>query len=459
MKLKYDLFDKPQGIKLFSLALQQMLAILAATIAVPMIVGHGLTPAAAMFGAGIGTIVYIIMTRRRSPIFLGSNFSFLGSMSAAFAGGVSAALGMLGLIIGAASAGLVYVILALIVRKVGVGWIDKLMPPVVIGPTVSIIGLSLAGNAVSDLRTGDVNILTETGESVMAASQYYTLICGLITLAVTIICSIYGKKTLKLIPFLIGMIAGYAAALIFTLAGTGAGNNEMLITDLDVFRATMMPDGNITLGTFVSVPQFVFISAAKGFAEMSPAYIITIMTAYIPVAFVGFAEHIADHKNLSSIIGHDLLKDPGLDRTLLGDGLGSVAGAFFGGCPNTTYGESIACVALTGNASTVTTITSSVGCMLMSFITPFVALINSVPSCVMGGLCVALYGFIAVSGLKMIQHIDLDDNRNIYVVSVILIMGIGGLSVSFGAVTVTEVAAALILGILTNLLVRRKKAE
>ncbi len=457
MQLRYDIMDKPRGLRLFSLALQQMLAILAATIAVPMIVGHGLTPAAAMFGAGIGTIVYIIMTKRRSPMFLGSNFSFLGSMSAAFAGGVSMQLGMLGLILGAAAAGLVYVILALIVKKFGVGWIDKLMPPVVIGPTVSCIGLCLAGNAVSKLRTGNVVTVTGQGESIALASEYLTILCGLITLAVTIICSVYGKKTLKLIPFLIGILAGYAAALILTLIGTGIGTDSMMIADLSVFKNTMFPDGQVSLATFVSVPDFVFISAAESFGELTPAYILTILTAYIPVAFVGFAEHIADHKNLSSIINKDLLNDPGLDRTLLGDGLGSIAGAFFGGCPNTTYGESIACVALTGNASTITSFTASVGCMLMSFVTPFVAFINSIPSCVMGGLCVALYGFIAVSGLKMIQHTDLDDNRNIFVVSVILIAGIGELSISFGAVTVTEIAAALILGILTNLIVRRKK--
>ncbi len=457
MKLKYDILDKPQGLQLFSLALQQMLAILAATVAVPMIVGHGLAPSAAMFGAGIGTIVYIIMTRRRSPMFLGSNFSFLGSMSAAFAGGVSAGLGMLGLIIGATAAGVVYAMLAVIVKKVGVNWIDKLMPPVVIGPTVSIIGLSLAGNAVSNLRSGNVTAVTESGQSVALASPHFTLICGLITLAVTMICSVYGKKMLKLIPFLIGILAGYAAAAVFTVIGTGAGINEMLITDFSVFERSMIPDGQVSLSTFLSIPDFVFIGAAEGLTEMTPSYIITILTAYVPVAFVGFAEHIADHKNLSSIINHDLLTDPGLDRTLLGDGLGSIAGAFFGGCPNTTYGESIACVALTGNASTRTTITASVGCMLMAFITPFVAFINSIPSCVMGGLCVALYGFIAVSGLKMIQHLDLDENRNIFVVSVILITGIGGLSISFGSVTITEVAAALILGILTNILVNRKK--
>ena len=156
--------------------------------------------------------------------------------------------------------------------------------------------------------------------------------------------------------------------------------------------------------------------------------------AYIPVAFVVFAEHIADHKNISSIIERDLLDKPGLHRTLLGDGVGSIAGAFFGGCPNTTYGESVACVAITRNASVITIFFAAVGAMLISFISPFVAFVNSIPSCVMGGVCMALYGFIAVSGLKMIKDIDLNQNKNLFVVSVILIAGIGGLKLTFGQV-------------------------
>ena len=172
-----------------------------------------------------------------------------------------------------------------------------------------------------------------------------------------------------------------------------------------------------------------------------------------------FAEHIADHKNLSTIIEHDLLKDPGLANTLLGDGVGSMAGAIFGGCPNTTYGESVGCVAISGNASVVTIIATAVLCLLAAFVAPFTTFLATIPPCVMGGVCIALYGFIAVSGLKMIQTVDLGDNRNLFVVSVILIAGVGGLTVSFGPVTVTEVACALILGILTNIMVNKKKAK
>ncbi|MBQ8921690.1 MAG: uracil-xanthine permease [Oscillospiraceae bacterium] len=454
MKLTYDIADKPKGGQLVVFALQQMLAILAATIAVPMIIGNGLTPAAAMFGAGVGTIVYWLFTKRKSPVFLGSSFAFLGSMASAFAGGVSMQLGMLGLVLGAALAGLVYVVIALVIKAVGVEWLNRLMPPVVIGPTVAIIGLSLAGNAVGDLQTGDVK-----GEEGMLASPYAAIICGLITLVTVMVCSTYGKKMMKLIPFILGILAGYASAAILTLIGNAADIDAIKLVDFSVFKSYMMPDGEVALSTFLSLPSFTFKEALKGTGELTGSYFATIFAAYVPVAFVVFAEHVADHKNLSSIIGKDLLKDPGLSNTLLGDGVGSMVGAVFGGCPNTTYGESIACVAITGNASSITIFAAAIGCILFSFITPLVAFVDSIPACVMGGVCIALYGFIAVSGLKMLQQVDLNKNRNLFVASVILIAGIGGLSLSFGSVTITEIAAALILGILTNLLLSREKDE
>lgn len=453
MKLKYDINDKPPVNRSITLALQQMLAILAATIAVPMMVGHGLTPAAAMFGAGAGTIIYQIMTKGKSPVFLGSSFSFLGSMTAAFSGGISMSLGLLGVIMGAAFAGLVYVVLAAVVKTTGVEWINKVMPPVVIGPTVSVIGLSLAGNAVSNMRTGDVKVLSEAGGLVPLANENIAILCGLITMLVTIICSVYGNKALKLTPFLVGILSGYAFSAVITGIGYAAGIDALKISNFSVLTEGILPGGSFGFSSILSLPDFVFLRAFAGVGEISPSYVVTIFTAYVPVAFVGFAEHVADHKYLSMIINNDLLNDPGLDKTLLGDGLGSMIGAFFGGCPNTTYGESIACVAITGNASTITTFYAALGCMLMSFVTPFVAVVNSIPSCVMGGLCIVLYGFIAVSGLKMIKHIDFDDNRNIFVVSVILVIGIGGMTLKFGAVTITEIAAALIFGVVVNLLI------
>ena len=465
MKLIYNVEDRMSFGKMVVFAIQQLLAIMAATLVVPMIIGNGMKSEAALFGAGVGTLVYIAFTKKKSPVFLGSSFAFLGSMAAAFAGGVSAAVGYLGLILGAIFAGLVYVVIAFVVKAVGVDWVNKLMPPVVIGPTVAIIGLSLAGNAIGDLKSGEVfvkEVVDGVEVSTQLASPLATILCGLVTLFVTILCSTFGKKTLKLIPFIIGILAGYVVALVMTLIGNAADIDALKVMSFDSLAALFKTaDGNtgVTLKTFFAVPEFTFMTALGGFDEITGAYIGTIAVAYIPVAFVVFAEHIADHKNISSIIERDLLKEPGLSRTLLGDGVGSMAGAFFGGCPNTTYGESVGCVAITRNASIVTIITAACGAILISFLSPFVAFVNSIPSCVMGGVCMALYGFIAVSGLKMLQKVDLGQNKNLFTASVILIAGIGGLSVSFGKVTLTAIACALILGIIVNVMLSKAKEE
>ena len=440
MKLTYGVSDKPSFGKVVVFALQQLLAILAATIAVPAIINSGvgseMSASAALFGAGVGTIVYLLFTKFKSPVFLGSSFAFIGSMLAAFAGATSAAAGYAGFILGAFFAGLVYVVIAIIVKAVGVNWVNKLMPAVVIGPTVAIIGLSLAGNAVGDVLG-----------SGKTTSTYVCIVCGLVTLFVTMICSVFGKKMMKMIPFIIGICAGYIVATIFTLIGNATGNDALRVIDFSAFENMKW------------IPEFTFMKAFEGLSSITPAYVGTVAAAYVPVAFVVFAEHIADHKNLSSIIESDLLEEPGLHRTLLGDGVGSMVGAFFGGCPNTTYGESVGCVAISGNASVVTIFTTAIIAIVASFFGPFVTLLATIPSCVMGGVCVALYGFIAVSGLKMIQKVDLDDNANLFTVSVILIAGIGGFAVSFGSVTITEVACALILGIITNKVLGLKKKK
>lgn len=442
MNLIYGIKDKPKFGQLIIFAFQQLLAILAATIAVPTIIGNGMSQSAALFGAGVGTLVYLLFTKFRSPVFLGSSFAFLGSMFAAFAGAISTEAGFAGLIIGAIFAGLVYVIIAIIVKAAGVAWINKLMPPVVIGPTVAIIGLSLAGNAVSDSLNGAYD--AEAAAYVMGPNVWVCFICALVTLIVIVVCSVYGKKMLKLIPFIIGILAGYLVAVIFTLIGMNSGNEALIIIDFTKFAAMQW------------VPDFTFFKAASGFSQITGDYIATIAVAYIPVAFVVFAEHIADHKNLSSIIDKDLLEDPGLHRTLLGDGVGSIAGALFGGCPNTTYGESVGCVAITGNASVVTILATAIMAIVISFVGPFVTFLSTIPGCVMGGVCITLYGFIAVSGLKMVQNVDLNNNRNLFVVSVILIAGIGGMALKIGSVTLTEIASALILGIIVNLILGAK---
>jgi len=448
MNLIYGIKDKPKFGQMLLFAFQQVLAILAATILVPAIIGNGMSQSAALFGAGVGTIIYQLFTKFRSPVFLGSSFAFINSMFAAFSGAASASAGYAGIILGAVFAGLVYVVIAIVVKFVGVNWINKLMPPVVIGPTVALIGLSLAVNAVNDLKVGKVLV-----DGVSACSPYVALICGIITLFAIFAFSVYGKGMTKLIPFVLGILVGYIVASIFTVIGIATDNVALQVINFAAFKDMQI----------FAVPSFSFVEAMKGVKEIDGAFIATIAVAYIPVAFVVFAEHIADHKNLSSIIGEDLLENPGLHRTLLGDGIGSIAGAIFGGCPNTTYGESVGCVAITRNASVVTITTAAIMCIVISFFGPFVTFLSSIPNCVMGGVCVALYGFIAVSGLKMIQKVNLGASKNLFVVSAILIPGIGGLSVSFGEgeseVTLTTIACALILGILANVMLSKGKED
>ena len=455
-KLIYDIHDKPKFGSMLIFAFQQVLAILAATILVPTIIGNGMSQSAALFGAGVGTLVYQLFTKFRSPVFLGSSFAFIGSMLAAFGGAASASAGYAGIILGAVFAGLVYVVIAIIVKFAGVAWVNKLMPTVVIGPTVALIGLSLAVNAVNDLTAGKVMVekvdqvvengaIVDSVSMVSGCSPYVALICGLATLFSIFAFSVYGKKMAKLIPFILGILVGYVTASIFTVIGLATDNVALQVINFAAFKDMQI----------FAVPEFTFIEAFKGIKDIDASFIATIAVAYIPVAFVVFAEHIADHKNLSSIIGTDLLENPGLHRTLLGDGVGSIAGAFFGGCPNTTYGESVGCVAITKNASVVTITAAAVMSIVISFFGPFVTFLASIPNCVMGGVCVALYGFIAVSGLKMIQQVDLNQGSNLFVVSSILIPGIGGLSVTFGKVTITTIACALILGIVTNILLNK----
>ena len=466
--LVYGVKDKPSWSKTIVFALQQLLAIMAATIAVPMIIngqtGATLSTSAALFGAGVGTLVYLLFTKFKSPVFLGSSFAFIGSMISAFTGAGTMVLGYLGLIIGAIFAGLVYVVLSLLVKFFGTAWISKIMPAVVIGPTVAIIGLSLSGNAVANVfGFGSVEAFAASGK-VMGLGVWMNVIVGLVTLLTVIIVSVFAKKKsfLSLIPFVVGIAAGYLVALAITGIGYGAKNDALILIDFNQFKNA---GWDKIIGGWV--PDFTFVKAIEAFKDGANfnnfgTYLVTLLVAFVPVAFVVFAEHIADHKNLSSIIGEDLLEDPGLNRTLLGDGVGSMAGAFFGGACNTTYGESVGCVAISGNASIRTIFVTALMAIVLSFFLPFSTVLASIPTAVMGGVCIALYGFIAVSGLKMLQQVDLGDNRNLFVASVILIAGVGGFGMKFvlgstGVIELTEIACALVLGILVNLIVNLKK--
>ncbi len=463
--LVYDVQDRPPLSKIFIFGFQQLLAIMAATIAVPSIIGLPMQIPAALLGAGIGTIVYLLFTKGKSPVFLGSSFAFLSSL------GVALAYGYLGIIVGSLFAGSVYVVLAVIIKFVGTDWVAKLMPPVIIGPTVAIIGLSLAGNAMGDIVSlsgaiidGVLSPAKVNGVWVNIHGEYnlVALFCGLVTFFTVVIFSTQKRfKMMKLIPFVLGIAAGYIVATIFTGIGYATKTNYLMIVD---WTPLIRNFEEVTVTSFLDYPHFALIEAIKEGSSLTGAGVAEVAIAFLPVAFVVFAEHIADHKNLGSIIGKDLVgKEPGLSRTLLGDGVGSMVGTVFGICPNTTYGESVGCVAITKNASIVSIWMAAGMCIVLSFLKPIMCVLQTIPSSVMGGVCLTLYGFIAVSGLKMIKDVDLNDNHNLFVVSAILIAGIGGLSIQIpyavagnGAVskviTVTSIATALILGIVTNVI-------
>lgn len=444
MELIYKINDKPPFSKMILAALQQLLAVLAGTITMPMIVGHGMSHSAALLGAGVGSIVYFIITRFRSPAFLGSSFSYVGSLSAAFAGAATVSMGYVGLILGATISGLIYVILSIVIKFAGTKWIEKIMPAIIIGPVVMVIGLVLAPEAVTNLFLGGVTV-----DGISIANQYVCLVCGLVALFTSVLVSVYGKNLIKLIPFIFGILTGYFLALILSIFGYMNDVDALKIVDFSIFR-------NIEW-----LPELSFVKAIDGFKDFSSAreffsYFGLVASAYLPIAFVSFAEHIADHKNLSFITGQNLIEDPGLHRTLLGDGLGSITGAFLGGCPNTTYGESISCVAFSHNASIWTLLSASIMAVILSFIGPLMCFFQSVPPCVIGGISFALFGFIASSGLQMLKGVDFSKSKNIFVIAAILVGGVGGLTLQLRNVVISPVACALLLGVVINLIVNIK---
>ena len=472
-KLIFEVNGKPSFGKLIIFAFQQVLAVLAATIAVPTIIGLPVQIPAAILGAGLGTIVYLLFTRFKSPVVISSSFAFLGALTNAVA------FGYMGILLGGLFAGLVYVVIAIIVKLVGTRWIEKLMPPVIIGPTVALIGLSLAGSAMGD-------IVKANSDAINGGYNLLGLACGLITFFTVVILSVQNRfKAGRLVPFILGIAAGYAVASIFTIFGNIFNLDYLKIIDWSPIVNNFK---NITVESFVTYPRFALIGAIQELANgavsqdilnananaqvITPIGVAEVALAFVPVAFVTFAEHIADHKNLSSIVNQNLLEEPGLSRTLLGDGVGSMVGTAFGICPNTTYGESVGCVAITKNASVRTILVAAIMLIVLSFLTPVTAVLRTIPSCVMGGVCLTLYGFIAVSGFKMFQQVDLNKSKNLFTVAAILISGIGGLSIQIPyaiatannpdvvaglipegtilkTIQITSIATALILGIIT----------
>ncbi len=465
--LIYDVNEKPPFGKNLLFAFQQFLAIIAATILVPILsdsTGVYLSQSAALIGAGVGTIVYLLFTKFKSPVFLGSSFAFITPLSTAVA------YGYFGIILGSVFAALVYVVIAIIVKLVGSEWLNKLMPPVIIGPTVALIGLSLSVSAMNNLMniSGDAvkNVTSQPiingFYQVSTASSYNLLaiLVGIVTFMIVVIASVKGSKTMKLFPFVIGVLGGYVLAAAITLIGyNGFGSEYCKLIDFSIFAnvkdfSKWLPNITFIRAFSGTTPDGSTANTVTSFTD-----VVTLFVAFAPVALVVFAEHVADHKNISSIIGKDLLKDPGLHRTLLGDGVGSFVGAAFGGCPNTTYGESIGCVAITGNASVWTIFTTAILSIVIAFFYPAMVFVETIPSCIVGGICIALYGFIAVSGLRMFKHVDLDNSKNLFIVAAIFVTGLGGMYLQIDKVQISSIACALILGIIVNVVLKPAKAK
>lgn len=465
MLLEVDEAPKKAG-KWIILAIQHVLAMFVACVTVPMIVFSGVNVtiggvtqnlasvmiAPTLFSAGVGTIFYLFVTKFKSPMFLASSFAYMAAMSEAIK--VDAQAGQVNLWIlpvGMAMVGVVYCLVALLIKLFGVAWLNKLLPPIVVGPVIMVIGLSLAGSAIGNL-TG-----TAAG-----AYNWCNIISGLVAMVVTAICAHYGKGTISLIPFVLGMLSGYITGVLFTAIGYyGYSSDYCRVVNFDPFINLF---SNIRVQSFLDYPKFLFLAAqSSNVVPLSGSAVGQAALIFIPVSLVTICEHIGDHKNMSGLLQRDLLEEPGLSRTLIGDGVATAISGCLCGAANTTYGENVAVVGVTRIASTKVIFLACCFSMLLGFFSPVMALTQTIPACVTGGVSLILYGFIASSGVKMLIHekVDMSKTKNIFVSSVILVAGIGGLVFSFGSgevsMSITSVSVAMILGIIMNAILREKK--
>lgn len=404
--------------------MQHVFAMFGATILVPITVNAAagtevLSIPVALVTSGIGTLIYILCTKAKSPVYLGSSFAFIAPITAAYLkGGISGA--MTGIMV----VGLIYVIVAILIKFLGKNWIDKILPPVVIGPMIMIIGLGLAPTAISQIGLSAEVI------------EWRGVIVAIITFLVTAIVMVRGKGFIKIIPFLVGIVVGYVSAVLLGLVD---------------FQPVLD-------AAFFSLPNFIipFVNYIPNFGA-----ILTIA----PIALVTMAEHIGDHTALSAITGKDLLKDPGLDKTLLGDGLATFVAGMLGGPANTTYGENTSVVGMTKIASVWVIGLAAIFAIILGFLGKFTALVSTIPACVLGGVSLLLYGFISVNGLKVLiqNQIDFGKTKNIVVASTMLVLGLGGAAISFSSgdfsITISGMSLAAIIGILINLLLPEEKTE
>ena len=421
-KLTLDVNEKPPVLKWIILALQHVFAMFGATILVPILVNSAvgetvLTIPVALVTSGIGTLIYILCTKGKSPVYLGSSFAFITPIAV---GAAKAGVG--GAMTGIMLVGIIYFIVSLIISVCGKGWLDKILPPIVIGPMIMIIGLGLAPTAISEMGiSSDVMNI-----------DYKSVIVAVFTFLVTAIVMLKGKGFLKVIPFLVGMVSGYILSVILGM-----------VDFTPVIEAA-----------FFSIPDFVL-----PFISYTPTFGAALTIA--PIALVTIAEHIGDHTALSTIIGKDLLKDPGLNRTLAGDGIATFVAGLLGGPANTTYGENTSVVGMTKIASVWVIGLAAIIAICLGFLGKFTALVSTIPNAVLGGVALLLYGFIAVNGLKVLieNRMDFSKSRNVIIASSMLVLGLGGAAINIATVTVSGMSLAAVVGVLLNLFLPKEKDD
>ena len=461
--LVLDVNESPSKLKdWFLFAIQHVLAMLVACITGPLITGLPIGPT--LIAAGVGTLIYVFTTKKKSPVFLSSSFAYLVPMSTALTFGVvtEGTRNYLAVILGMIMVGIVYVVIALIIRKVGTNWLNKLLPPVVIGPIIMVIGLSLAGSAINNVMGGTFGISSYPSAEVPWQYTLVSIIVALFACVLTAICATSKKKGITLIPFVIGMIGAYLFAVVLTVIGNIAHLEFLKVINFEVFNRDWS-----SINSWITT-DFMFINAIKNNAEFNLVTVGQVALLFIPVALVTVCEHIGDHKNLGNIINKDLLnEEPGLTRTLIGDGVATAVSGVICGAANTTYGENVAVIGVSKNASVSVIIVAAIMSIALGFFAPLTLLLQTVPACITGGVSLILYGFIASSGVKMIvkENVDFNVTKNIIVASVILVTGIGGLVLGFGGtsagyiVSISGTAVAMILGIIINLTIKDHSNE
>lgn len=438
---------KPKTSKLILLSFQHVFAMFSATVLVPMLTG--LPISVALFASGLGTLIYILCTKARVPIYLGSSFAYIEyilavAVYATIESGDKEIVSYGPALTGIVVVGLIYVIVAFAIKLFGTKWLNKLLPPIVIGPMIMVIGLGLSSSAINN-----------TG--LILNGDWRSVVVTFATLLIVAFTAILSKGFFKVIPFLVGIIGGYIIAIILNFIPNG---NHILI-DFEPLKEVITNPSK-----WFSIPSFTIIGWKDqkliSAISMYKANFSAILTV-IPLAFATICEHIGDHEVLGKITGKDYIDDPGLSRTLMGDGIATVIAGMIGGPANTSYGENTSVVGMTKIGSVWVTGLAAIIAIVLSFCNVFTTLIATIPTAVMGGVCLILYGFIASNGLKTIvdAKLNLNSIRNLIIISVMLVIGIGGAAIynANGMKIFTSVALSAIIGVLLNIILPKENEQ